>query len=418
MDAFLASLRRIRRRVLAVRAVEAGLAGAVAGAELAAVVTVIRILLPEHTGVVATYPALPLALLPAGFLVGALWRLAGGVSLRETARVADTAAGLQERLTTAIEVLEHKAPVTPGLLDERLLDQARAAASAIDPKQLKLGRSMTRSAKVVAAAVLVLVVGAMIPAMGGPAVPAPAAERASGALQQMAAETDLSPAVRAAVEKAVSTLQQSGLRQQAADQATSAVLDAMNRQQQARADITAALAKSENADLRDLARAIQEGDLAAARKIAARLGLKLESRPETGGLPPSEREHVAAGLSGAAAVARTEDLVRLAEEMEAAAAAVRAGQAEAAEVLRRAAEEMALSLRPPSPEDVAAVAQARKVLGLPAVNPAPPVVAGVPVQPVAPATGSEGPPAIEAAASPAIHPEDREVVRKYFQSRK
>ncbi|MBE3070935.1 MAG: hypothetical protein IMZ66_11935, partial [Planctomycetes bacterium] len=106
MDPLPAMLGRIRRRLLAVRALEAGLAGAIGGAALAAVGTVLRILAPQAMPLAAAHPLLPMVLIPAGFVAAAIVRLASGATLREAALAADRAAGLRERLATALEVLE------------------------------------------------------------------------------------------------------------------------------------------------------------------------------------------------------------------------------------------------------------------------------------------------------------------------
>ncbi len=142
MDSLMASLGRIRRRLLLVCAVEAGLMGALAAAPPAALFTLIRIFMPQHVPQTSAHPALPLVLLPCGFLVGMVWQLVHGVTLHEAAMAADRAAGLQERLTTAAEVLSPRAgaAMRAGLLDDRLLEQARAAAAAIDPRQLALAQ--------------------------------------------------------------------------------------------------------------------------------------------------------------------------------------------------------------------------------------------------------------------------------------
>jgi hypothetical protein len=407
MDALLVSLRRIRRRLLLVRAVEAGLAGTVGAAELAVVVTVIRLLMPQHVPVAAAHPALPLVLLPCGFLIAMVWRLLAGVTLRQAAMAADEAAGLQERLTTALEVIERS---SPGLLDERLLEQARAAAAIIDPKQLRLARTMPRTGKVVAVAVLVLVAGALAPPMGGPAVAPPSAQRATSVLQEAAAKTSLSSPVRDAIESAVRTLQESGVRQAAADQATAAILDSMQRTEKARTAIAADLAKAESPELAEMLRRAEQGDLEGARRMAEAMGLEMTSPDSSAG--PADRERVAAGLSGAAQTARREDLPSLAAEMEAAAAALRRSGPETAAALQRLAEELADSLRRPSPGDVAAVSLARLALGLPELPaPALPPPVGVPAEP---ANAEHSPRAVEAGASPAIHPEDQDVVRRYF----
>jgi hypothetical protein len=413
MGPLLVHLRRIRRRLLLVRAVETGLAGALGAALAAAFVTLLRILLPHAVPQTAAYPALPLVLLPCGFVLGAAVRLAAGVSLRRTAMAADAAAGLQERLTTALEVIERS---SAGALDAHLLEDARALAASLDTRSLSFARSLSRTARLAAVAILVLAATAFIPSRGGPAVSAQAAQRAMGALEEMAAKESLAPVIEAAVRKAIGTLQQNSVRQADANQATADILRAMERLDQARRQVADNLNAAGNPDLADLAQKLAKGDLEGARKAAERLGLSLSKPAGAGGLSEADREHVSAGLSGAAQAARREDLLRLAAEMEAAAAAVRKSEAETVAALQRVAEAMADSLRPPSPGDVAAVAQARSTMQLPAWPVQPVAAVGAP-PPATPTSNSTGAQAVEAAASPTLRPEDRDLVRRYFAAR-
>jgi hypothetical protein len=213
------SLRRIRRRLLLVRAMEAGLLGAIAAAPVAAAVTALRILRPESVPLAAGYPALPLALVACGFALGFLVRLVMGVSLRQAAVAADHAAGLKERLATALEVLGRE---PPGALDERLAGQAAQAAAALDPSRLSLARTAGRSLKVLLAAVLVLAAAALVPPAGGPPVARQAAERAADALGRWAAEKPeaVSPEVRGQIARTIQALTEAGLRRSTADETT------------------------------------------------------------------------------------------------------------------------------------------------------------------------------------------------------
>ncbi len=108
-------------------------------------------------------------------------------------------------------------------------------------------------------------------------------------------------------------------------------------------------------------------------------------------------------------MARQEDLPRLAAELEKAAEAVRQSQPGLAKTLEDLAAQMTESLRPPSAEDVAVVAQVRQAIGA-----APPKAAVTATAPPVTAPAVTGSAAVEAAASPDIHPEDREIVRRYF----
>lgn len=115
MDPLISGLGRIRRRLLAVRALEAGLAGTVVAAAPALMVTVLRILWPRLLPPILAHPAAALALLPCGFLAAFVVRLAAGVSLHEAARAADRAAGLDDRLATALEERGSRSPLFSAL---------------------------------------------------------------------------------------------------------------------------------------------------------------------------------------------------------------------------------------------------------------------------------------------------------------
>jgi len=451
MDPLLIALKRIRRRLLLVRAAEAGLAGALGAAILAILVTALRIFLPHDVPAASAHPALPLAFLPVGFVLAMLARLAMGVSLRQAAIAADHVAGLKERLATALEVLEappdrrppgfaraepRYAGAKPGVLDDRLLDQARAAAAGLDPSRLPLARTAGRSAKVLAVAVLALAAGALVPSVGGPVLSPKTAERAAEVLQEASEAPALAPAVRAAVERAVRTLQEPGARQAGADQATAGVLAAAKRARESRQASLSALENIASPDIQEIVRQAAKGDVAAARSAAEKAAAHLAGGG-AGGAAEAERGRIAAGLSGAAQVARREDLPRLAAELEAAAEAVRRGDPQAGPALERLAEKMTETLGPSAAADLVSVevaaAQVRSAMGLaePSAGSAGPL-AGPPVDATgglpasaglgaAPATGSGAPaegvaPGVVAMPPipPDLSPEDRQVIRRYF----
>ena len=454
MDPLLTALKRFRRRLLLVRSAEAGLAGALGASVLAVLVTAARIFLPHDVPLASAHPALPLAFLPAGFVLAMVARLAMGVSLRRAAITADHAAGLKDRLATALEVLE--APPDrrpPGVLDDRLLEQAREAAAALDPARLVLARTAGRSAKVLAAAALVLVAGALVPSvghtvrMGGPALDPKTAARAADVLRELSEAPALAPAVQAAVKKAVAALQQSGARQAGADEATAGVLAAAKRAEQSRQASLEALENIASPDIREIVRQAAQGDAGAARGAAEKAAANLAAGG-AGGAAEAERGRVAAGLSGAAEVARREDLPRLAAELEAAAEAIRRGGPEADAALRRLAEKMTETLGPSAAADLASVAfataQVRSAMGLAeppsgvstlppssALAGKPPVApdgGGAPTEAAAPAVGGGEPaegvapgvawadPGVTAMPPipPDLSPEDRQVIRNYF----
>jgi hypothetical protein len=442
----IASLRRVRRRLLVVRALETGLAGAIGAATFAAVVTLIRIFLPQYVPVASAHPALPLGLVACGFAIGFLVRLARGVSLHEAAVAADRAAGLKERLATALEVLESgdqalspggmptpplcgHATHRPGLLDDRLLDQARAAAAPLDPARLVLGRTLGPLAKAAMVAVFVLVAGAFVPSVGGPPVAPQAAERAAATLDRLAQQGSVAPVVREKIEEAVAKLRQAGPRQSTADKATAAVYETVARVESVRREAIKTLLQVDNREFQKMVREAAKGDAEAAAGAAKDLADKLSTPSASSGMPLADRERLADGLTGAAAVIDQTDLADLAKELAAAAEAVRRGESGAGEKVQRLADEMTKKLGDRPGGGVAAVVQAvgeaRRTLGLAESAPAElttpgalPAGAGSEPPPAAAGTASApiiGPEPLSPAAIPAeVRPEDRDVVRRYF----
>ncbi|MCX5682412.1 MAG: hypothetical protein NT049_01845 [Planctomycetota bacterium] len=448
------SLCRIRRRLLVVRAAEAGLAGAIASAPVAAAVTGVRIVWPEAVPLAAAHPALPLALVACGFVLGFLVRLAMGVSLRQAAIAADHAAGLKERLATALEVLNNRrknarglepyavgllppSAEAPGLLDERLLAQATEAAAGLAPSRLKLSRTAGRSAKVLLAAVLVLVAAALVPPMGGPPVPAKAADRAAEALRSWAAEKPeaVNPEIREQIRRTLETLAEAGLRQTTADEATRAAAATAARVERGRKATLDELRKSGSPDVDAMTRAAADADTSGAVAAAEKAASHLAPLPGSPPAPEADRRRVADGLSGAAVVARREQLSKLADQLAAAADALRRADAEAARrALHELAERMAQDLgeRPGAGAQnlIATIAEARRAMGL-AELPGPVAVGGevnISEYPATPVAGSElpansnqsagsvaeGQGAAAPVAGAAVKPEDRDVVRRYF----
>jgi len=444
-QALVNSLRRIRRRLLLVRAAEAGLLGAIAAAPVAAAVTGVRILRPESVPLAAAHPALPLALVACGFVLALLVRLAMGVSLRQAALAADRAASLKERVATALEVLGQSPG--HGMLDERLIEQATEEAAKLDVARLPLARTAGRSVRVLLVAVLVLVVAAFIPPVGGPPVGRQDADRAAETLRRAAAAAPESvhPDIRSQMGRAAQALARPGVRRAGADQATAAVFDAAARIERARQATLDELKKVENPEIQEMARAAAAGDVGQAALQASKAADRLLGPPGSGAATEADRRRVADGLTGAAPTALREHLPELAAQLRACAEAVRRADAEA---VRRALQDLAIRMtedlgdRPESgPRDLmAAVAEARRAMGLPDLPAPDPEMGGMPRPPLpghagagdhAHANGGVGmPPSGEAAgaapttapgASPPpaaisadVHPEDREVVRRYF----
>ena len=446
------ALRLIRRRLLLVRAAEAGLLGAIAAAPVAAAVTIVRILRPESVPLAAAQPAMPLALLACGFVLGFLVRLAMGVSLRHAAIVADHAAGLKERLATALEVLGENrdashfpdgkweaSPFSQGLLDERLLAQATEAAASLDPSRLQLARTAGRGIKMLLVAVLVLVAAALVPPMGGPPVPPQTAERAAETLRRWAAEKPdaINPEIRDQLRRTVQALTEPGLRQSGADEATRMAAATAARIERSRKATLDELQKAGSPEIEEMARAAAGGDTSGAAAAADKAASRLTPVPGSPPAPEADRRRVAAGLSGAAAVARGERFEKLADALTLAARAIRRAEADATiRALRDVAGQMTRDLgdlRSAGVQDlIAAIGEARRAMGLaelPAFAPAP--VGGeaaVREYPAAPAAGSllpansgqsaglvaKGQGTAAPATGAEVKPEDRDVVRRYF----
>jgi len=490
-QALVNSLRRIRRRLLLVRAAEAGLLGAIAASPVAAAVTGVRILRPESVPLASAHPALPLALMACGFVLAMLVRLAMGVSLRQAALAADRAANLKERLATALEVAQESAadgarhqadgvprpplpghasaeahahadggvgiPPAPGMLDERLIEQATEEAAKLDVARLPLARTAGRSVRVLLVAVLVLVVAAFIPPVGGPPVGRQEADRAAETLRRAAAAPEsMHPDIRSQMGRAAQALARPGIRRAGADQATAAVFDAAARIEQARQATLAELAKVENPEIQEMARAAAAGDMGQAVSQASKAADRLLGTPGAGAASEADRRRVADGLTGAAPTALRERLPELAAQLRACAEAMRQADADA---VRRALQDLAIRMmqdlgdRPGSgPRDLmAAVAEARRAMGLPDL-PAPDAgggamqgrgypaasasakasglrsrsgcfggvgsadrsAAGSQPPGTAAAPGGAGLGAAAHAVSAEVRPEDRDVVRRYF----
>jgi TolA-binding protein len=429
------SFRRVRRRLLVVRALETGLAGFLGASIFAALLTLIRILLPERVPVASAHPWLPLALAACGFAIGFVVRLALGVSLREAAIAADRAAGLKERLATALEVMASAAPPggehRPGLLDDRLLEQARAAAAPLEPSRLAFGRSLGRLAKAALVAVFVLVGWAFIPSVGGPPLAPQAAARAAETLERVANQSAVAPALREKIEEVVERIRQSGARQGTADRATQELYQEAGRIETARKGALNALRQVDSREFQKMVGQAFQGDAEGARAAAKELSDKLAAPPTAGGMPLADRERLADGLTGAAATADPKDLGDLAKELAAAAEAIRKGDPGAAERLRRLAEKLTRHFGE-KPGGVAALVQgvgeARRAMGLAESPPAELAESGL--GPLAggtePAPGQVGTvsptvtpgvaptPVTPTAVPPEVRPEDRDVVRRYF----
>jgi len=442
MDPLLDVLGRVRRRLLLVRAAEAGLYSAIGGAAAAGALSRLRILVPRWAAAIgADHAAMPLLLIPILFAVGFFGRLLGGVSLREAARVADHAAGLKERLATALEVLPGTCPdfgqaprPSPGLLDERLLSQARQVASQLDVAHLSVERCWPRRVRILLASVLALLVAAFIPSIGGPPLAPADARRAAAMVEQAAQSPGIAPAVRAEIQRALAKLQAAGATRGDADQATAGVYRAAQGMEARRQGAGRILNKIESAEVQAIIRAAKGGDGAGAAAAAESAADKVGSEPGSGGMPMAEREKLTDSLTGAAIEAQHADLAALKENLDRAAAAVkkadRGAAADAFKGLASAATEaLGEGAAGGVPALVSAAQGARRELGLPELPPAglageTSVARGAAAEPgtsgTSPGAGETSGTRLTGAGGaaftvpPDVKPEDREVVRRYF----
>ncbi len=424
MDPLVATLGRIRRRLLAVRALEAGLAGAVLGGAGLLVAGLARLFLAAW---VTEADVLRAALLPAaGFAAGVLGRWAFGVKPIEAARLADRQAGLHDQLATALEVLEARRP-EEGLLDAALLDRAREKAAGLEVGRVRLSRSLGRRGAYVAGLAVATAVTLLLPPIGGPPLAREDADRARAALREAGRVEALAPEVRDRLEAALARLATPSPRREAVERATAEVLRAVEEAEGARKAARDVLGRLRHEALGSVASAAGAGDRSGAASAAANLAKRAQSRSDQGGLKPADREAVAADLDAAAEAARKAGKADVADALRAAAAAMRGGGAGLREALTDASGQLA-DLAATSPEAAvpvaAAVRAARRAAGLPA-EPGP-ATAGGPLAAVGsggaepPDEAGSGTPGAEHSdgltgpASPAVRPEDRDVVRRYF----
>jgi len=472
MDPLISGLGRIRRRLLAVRALEAGLAGTVVAAAPALMVTVLRILWPRLLPPILAHPAAALALLPCGFLAAFVVRLAAGVSLHEAARAADRAAGLDDRLATALErkrfqessfqrvvrggsphpprndstmlpgavgTKTHRAQSEPvavhgsiSAMDARLLADAREAVAGLRPRHLPLAATVGRRGRAALVAAVVLAAMAMVPSLAGPPVDRVSAARAAASLDPLAQEDALAPAVRQAVRRAVEGLRRAGAREGDADRGTEAVYRAAAEARRARDRVERTLTSAETPEIREMVRAAKTGDAEGAETAARDLADRLTGGGGTAGMRPEDREHLGDSLGAAVPRAREGGLDDLVDALADAADAVRSEDAaEVVAPLERLAGTMVRVLGPQAEAAVAdavdTVDRARRAMGL-AAAPETAVATGQgegPGVPNAGEDGSEGPretagegaagdgPSVPAMPD-AVRPEDRDVVRRYF----
>jgi hypothetical protein len=275
--------------------------------------------------------------------------------------------------------------------------------------------------------------------MGGPPVPPQTAERAAETLRRWAAEKPdaINPEIRDQLRRTVQALTEPGLRQSGADEATRMAAATAARIERSRKATLDELQKAGSPEIEEMARAAAGGDTSGAAAAADKAASRLTPVPGSPPAPEADRRRVAAGLSGAAAVARGERFEKLADALTLAARAIRRAEADATiRALRDVAGQMTRDLgdlRSAGVQDlIAAIGEARRAMGLaelPAFAPAP--VGGeadVREYPAAPAAGSQSPAGSgqsaglvaegQGTAAPAtgaeVKPEDRDVVRRYF----
>ncbi len=142
----LKTLRRVRRRLMAMRAAETGLCWAVRAAGLAVVLVGCAALLYSALPgrLAAFYPYGPLAVVPAALVIGALVRLARPIRLRDAAVYLDRQADLEERVATAYELMRAG---NRGALTPLVLAQADEVCRKFRPGMIRYSRRLGREAR-------------------------------------------------------------------------------------------------------------------------------------------------------------------------------------------------------------------------------------------------------------------------------
>lgn len=423
MDPLLVRLRAVRRRLVVVRAVEAGLLGAVAAGVAGLGVMILRILRPDWLPAGLAHPAGPLVLPPAGFVAVFLVRVVMGVALRRAAIAADRAAGLKDRLATALEVLEGtghgEGAARPAReLDARLLDQARDRAAGLDAASLPFARHVGSRGRMTLAVLALLVVGAFLPSRAGPVVAPSRAAPAARHLEEVGRTVKLTPELRERLDRAVARLQEGAARRGEVDRATSAVYRHVAAKSETRRLAEEVLAGPTEARFQAIVRAAAEGDAAGAVDAAADLAEGLSAPAGSGGMGPGERDTLGDDLEQAADRAEDAGLPELAGLLDDAARATQTPTERTDAAFARLAAGMTAALSEASPEGIeqalASVARVRTEVGLPAEPSQPGPEAQAPSRPLPPADGERRAPSVADTTAAEVRPSDRPAVRRYF----
>jgi hypothetical protein len=156
-DTIRRTLHQVRRRLLAVRAVESGLRWTLYGTVLAALGIAVSALVYSFLPAGYVHPWTPLLAIPLAFLLGVGLRLARPVTLRSAAIYLDRRAGLEERVATACELLKRGDEAPLGRLVCR---QADEVCRKFRPGMIRYTRRLGRDARYLVVALVAC--GAML----------------------------------------------------------------------------------------------------------------------------------------------------------------------------------------------------------------------------------------------------------------
>lgn len=146
------TLRRVRRRLTAVRTFESGVRFGLYGTMLAALCVAVSALVFSFLPESYPYPWAPLVVIPLSFLVGVVLRLVRPVTLRDAAVYLDRRAGLEERVATAHELASTDDDSELGAM---VREQAAEVCRRFRPGQIRYTRRLRTDGRYLVVALIV-----------------------------------------------------------------------------------------------------------------------------------------------------------------------------------------------------------------------------------------------------------------------